>query len=162
MGLISRTRNPLTNFKFTVELNGEELAGFSRISGLGQSTEVISYREGGDSTSPRLYPGQTSWSPVVLERGLSTDIDMYTWAMAVHNVVALMVPIDLVKNFFVIKLHGRPLDQGRTSTVKKMWMLYNCWPSEFMSSDFDSMSSSVMIERMVLQNEGIVMLPISK
>ena len=146
-------RDPYRNFRFKVEIDGFDVAGFSRVSGIRQSTEVVPYREGGDNLATRKLIGQTDFSPIVLERGLSEDVDFYYWAGAVYNIMANVIPEGLVKHQVTIKL----LDKVGKSV--KSWMVYNCWPSDFEVTDMDAMSTGVAIERVVLQNEGILMIP---
>src|SRR5687767_4955119 len=69
--------DPLRNFKFRVEIpkvvrGYQSMAhlGFMAVSGLAATTEPISYREGGDNTTPRKMPGQTDFPPASLTRGL--------------------------------------------------------------------------------------------
>jgi phage tail-like protein len=69
--------DPIRNFKFHVQIyhnlgmyGGMTHLGFMSATGLASTTEVISYREGGDNTTPRKMPGQTDFPPVSLTRGL--------------------------------------------------------------------------------------------
>ena len=146
-------RDPYKNFRFRVYIPGFDVAGFTRVSGLHQSTEVLPYREGGDNTVTRKLMGQTDFAPIILERGMSEDVDFYYWASAVFNIMADVVPEELVKNIVTIQL----LD--KVWRPVKTWAAYNCWPSEYQSDDMNSMSSAVMIERLSLANEGIVQIP---
>jgi len=146
-------KDPYRNFRFQVDIDGFDVAGFSRVSGLGQSTEVIKYREGGDNIATRKLIGQTDFPDIVLERGVSEDIDFYYWASAVYNIVADVIPEELVKHMITIRL------MDKTRATVKTWVAYNVFPVEFSVSDLDAMSSGVLIERIVLANEGIVQVP---
>ena len=42
-------RYPFKNFRYKVEFNGTEAAGFSEVSGADISVDVIEYREGNDT-----------------------------------------------------------------------------------------------------------------
>ena len=89
-------RNPYRNFRFRITIPGFDVVGFSKVSGIRQATEVLPYREGGDNTVTRKLIGQTDFAPIVLERGLAEDVDFYYWASAVFNIMADVVPEELV------------------------------------------------------------------
>jgi len=52
-------KDPLANYNFVVEIDGQVLAGFKEVSGLESRIEVIEYREGGEKFFPvRKLPGR--------------------------------------------------------------------------------------------------------
>ena len=53
--------DPLRNFNFLVELDGDLVAeaSFTECTGLGSTTEIIETREGGDNTTVRKLPGKS-------------------------------------------------------------------------------------------------------
>lgn len=139
--------DPYKKCKFLVEITGNMLfakAGFQKVSGLKMTTEVTEYREGGDNNSVHKSPGLTKYEPITLERGMSEDLDMWDFA-----VKALEVENPDFKAIITIKLQDT-----RTGKVVKTWEVSECWVSEYETGDFDAMSSDVMIERIVVQNEG--------
>src|SRR4028118_20508 len=73
--------DPIRNFKFLVSIGkyvfdpaGNKthmnLLGFTSVSGLSMTTESIPYRQGGYNTTVHQIPGQTTFSPVTLQRGV--------------------------------------------------------------------------------------------
>lgn len=44
--------DPYRNFKFRVKWDGRYVAGFSKVSALTRSTQVITHRAGGDPSAP--------------------------------------------------------------------------------------------------------------
>jgi phage tail-like protein len=74
--------DPLRNFRFLVTfkpqdssnttLNGLKSAtfGFTSVSGLSVTTDSIPYREGGYNTTVHQIPGQTTFTPLTLQRGV--------------------------------------------------------------------------------------------
>jgi phage tail-like protein len=146
--------DPWRNFKFEVEINGFVRAGFQKASGLKQTTEVIEYREGGENETPRKLPGQTSFDPIVLERGKSADDagDFLSWAKEIFNLDAKDGAQGDSNDFrrqIVIYLK----DKGGNRVVK--WTCLRCWPSEYSSGDLDAQANDVDVETLTLQNEGI-------
>jgi len=52
-------QDPLKNFRFRVEIDGLQVAGFSEVSIGATTTDVILYREGNEPASVRKLPGLT-------------------------------------------------------------------------------------------------------
>ena len=67
--------DPYKNFKFRIKWDGRYVAGISKVSPLKRSTEVVKHREGGDPSSSRKSPGRTEYDAVVLERGVTHDLE---------------------------------------------------------------------------------------
>lgn len=143
--------DPYRNFKFEVESNGFTRAGFSKISGLKQSTEVTDYREGGENETPRRLPGQTSFDDVTFERGLSVDEDFVKWTNEIFDVdnVDGIQGNDQFRKDIVIHL------KDKSGKRVKKWKLNRAWPKERSYSDLDASSNDVLIETLVLTHEGL-------
>ena len=71
---------PSPSHRFQVEWGGTRL-GFSEVTGLEISVEVIEYREGADKEySPRKLPGVTRYSNITLKRGIiQGDNEFFAW-----------------------------------------------------------------------------------
>ena len=84
--------DPIRNFKFQVSFpsvrGGPSRAGFSRVSGLKEQTEVIEYREGTNAATPKKLPGQTTFDNIVLERGIGIDSEMIRWRRLITHPTA--------------------------------------------------------------------------
>jgi phage tail-like protein len=78
--------DPYKNFKFRVKWDGRYVAGVSKVSPLKRTTEVVTFREGGDPSSSRKSPGRTEYDAITLEAGLSHDPTFLQWANKVWNV----------------------------------------------------------------------------
>jgi phage tail-like protein len=142
--------DPYRNFKFQIIIDGQPVAGLTKVSALHKKTEVIEYREGGDPTSSRKLPGRTEYLPITLEQGISHDPVFEQWANLVNNIdgdAAMSLKNfrkDIVLN--LINLQG---------SVVKSYRIYRAWVSEYMALPvLDANHSAVAIERIVIQNEG--------
>lgn len=71
--------DPIRNFRFLVQfephatfnnVTWRPTLGFTSISGLAVQTESIPYREGGYNTTIHQIPGQTTFSPITMQRGV--------------------------------------------------------------------------------------------
>ena len=146
--------DPYKNFKFRVKWDGNYVAGVSKVSALTKSTHVVSWRQGGDPHSMRKSPGQTDYSAITLERGITWDLSFEQWANKVWdytNSGSLGQEVSL-KDFrkdITIELYN-------IAGQKVMaYHVYRCWPSEYISMpELDSLSNSVAIQSLTLENEG--------
>ena len=68
--------------------DGRYIAGVSKVSALRRTTEVVEHREGGDPSTSRKSPGRTKYEPIILERGVTHDMEFELWANKVHNLGA--------------------------------------------------------------------------
>ena len=148
---VNATRfDPYKAFMFRVKVDGQYVAGLSKMSALKRSTDPVVHREGGDPSHERKSPGKTKFDPVTLERGVTHDPAFEAWANLVHSLGA---PMSL-KNFrkdIVVDIFNEA-DQKVLS-----YKIFRCWPSEFTAiPDLDANGNAVAFQTLVLQNEGWV------
>jgi phage tail-like protein len=144
--------DPYKNFKFRVVWDGRPVAGVSRISGLVRMTEVVAHREGGDPSVAHLSPGQTSFAPIRLERGLTHDTAFEAWASSVWRAGAPrgaeMGLADFRKNIRIELFN-------EAGQLVLAWMVFRCWVSEYQAlPELDAGANAVAIEAITLQHEG--------
>ena len=144
--------DPYKQFKFRVKWDGRYVAGVSKASTLRRTTEVVTHREGGDPSSTHKSPGQTTYEPIVLERGLTHDMEFEQWANKVWNLHAgagTEVSLADFRKDIVIDLFN---EAGQKVMSFKV---YRCWPSEYVAlGDLSAEGNSVAIESVTLQHEG--------
>jgi phage tail-like protein len=142
--------DPYQNFKFRVIWDGRVVAGVSKVSALKRKTNVVSHREGNDLSTPRHSPGRTEFDPITIERGITFDLEFEQWANLVYT-TAGDAAVSLAKFRRDILINVLNL-QG---VVVKSYRVFRCWVSEFTAlPDLDSNANAIMIEHIVLQNEG--------
>lgn len=170
--------DPIRNFKFRVDIihtlergygNAMSRLGFMACSGLAASTEVISYREGGDNTTPRKMPGQTDFPPVSLTRGVvgagQDKIMLWHWYREMFYVVQGGGNAPRGKDFratVLIRAYDHPVTMTTAAGgapfgeqgVQVTWKLYNAWPASIAFSDLDAGGNGVMVNNMTLMYEG--------
>jgi phage tail-like protein len=144
--------DPYRSFKFEVEIAGFVRAGFSKVDGLGEETDALEYREGGDNESPRKVPGQTTFNDVTLERGMSVDTDFNVWRTQVyatehHN--GAQGGDDFRRTVYVYL-------KNKAGVRVKQWTLYRAWPKSKAVSTLDANTKEFLYETLVLAVEGIV------
>jgi hypothetical protein len=65
--------DPYRTFKFQVLIDGQPVAGLSKMSALKKTTDVVDWRTAGDPSHQRKLPGGTKYEAITLEQGLTHD-----------------------------------------------------------------------------------------
>jgi phage tail-like protein len=145
---------PYKNFKFQVQWDGKVVAGVSQIGPLSRTSQVVSWRDGGDPSAPHHSPGQTEYGPITLEGGLTEDVEFETWANKVWdypNSAQLGKEVSLAD--FRKDLTITLLNEAGQAVMA--WNVYKCWVSEFHAMpQLDAGANAIAIQSMTLQNEG--------
>jgi phage tail-like protein len=144
--------DPYKNFKFRVKFQGrtDAVAGVSKISPLKRTTEVVEHREGGDLSTERKSPGRTKFEAITMERGVTYDPDFEQWANLVYSTEGdAAVSLAGYKRNLIIEVLNL---QGVTV---KTYRVFRAWVSEYTAlPELDANANAVMIESIVIQNEG--------
>ncbi len=141
--------DPYRNFRFKVVIDGQPVAGLSKMSALKRSTEVVEWREAGINITSRKLPGKTKFESVTLEAGITYDTTFEDWANLVndftsHSITSLK---DFRKNV-TVEVYN---EAGKKALA---WNLYNCWVSEYQAlPDMDVGANAVAIQTMKLEYE---------
>ncbi|PYT91758.1 MAG: phage tail protein [Acidobacteria bacterium] len=132
--------DPYLNFRFRVEIEGIQQAGFMECTGLGSQIEVVEYREGGEVASIRKLPGKVSYPDITLKWGITDSQELYQWHLQVihGNLVR--------KNGSVVLLDS----QGNE---KLRWNFFSAWPSKWTGPTLNAKGSDVAIEELTLTCE---------
>jgi phage tail-like protein len=147
-------RDPFLTFNFLVKWNNQYVAGVSKVSGLTKTTEVASFRSGGQPQTTYRIPGQTQYGPITLEQGITYDVTFLQWANKMWyypNTSALGQEVSLAdfRQNIQIELYNQ------AGQLVLRYNVYNCWPSEFRAlPELDSAANAVALESLTLQNEG--------
>ena len=132
--------DPYKNFKFRVEIDGIQQAGFAECTGLGSEIEVVEYREGSDPSAVRKLPGRVLYSDIVLRWGITDSRELYNWHLGIINGNLQR------KNGSVVLLD----DQGQ-ETIR--WNFFEAWPSKWQGPTLNAQGDDVAIETLVLTCE---------
>lgn len=140
----------MRNFKYRVRIVGMEDMGFSAVNGLTREVEVIEYREGGEATRMRKFPGQTSFGNVTLERGFTTDSDLVDWINDSFEMQSSVAPgFDNRKEVIIFILDPN----GKT---QRKFVLKNCFVASREIGDLDATGNEILIESLEIAHEGFV------
>jgi phage tail-like protein len=143
--------DPYRTFKFQVIMDGQVVAGLSKMSALKKTTDVVDWRTAGDPSHVRKLPGGTKYDAITLEQGLTHDPVFEQWANLVNNIdgdgaVSLRsYRRNLVVN--VLNLQG---------SVALSYKIFRAWVSEFQAlPELNATSmNTVGIQTIKIENEG--------
>jgi phage tail-like protein len=141
--------------------------GFTSVGGLAVSTDSIPYREGGYNTTVHQIPGQTSFAPLTLQRGVILGSDQnWNWMKELFQTVQGTVARSAADNFRVdidIDVLSHPLASTATTStnpgtyndhVSMRFKVYNAWITSIAYSDLNAGDNAILVEQMSLVHEG--------
>jgi phage tail-like protein len=174
--------DPLRNFRYIVEFTAVQdgtsspsnsflafTGGFTQVGGLSINVASISYREGGMNTTLHQVPGQASFDPITLSRGvLHGNDEAINWMKQLFTASAGEgITGAAGKNFrcnMLISLLDHPMNGGDPGisgeevtprAYKMQWKVYNAWLTNLRFSDLSATDNSLMYESMTFVHEGL-------
>ena len=172
------TTDPIRNFRFLVTFIPHESKnasmtaltsatfGFTSVSGMAVQTDSIPYREGGYNTTVHQIPGQTSFTPITLQRGVILNTNQnWNWMRNMFATVQGGGQRKVDENFrcdLEIEVLSHPIPGAQTETdeigkgdhVAMRFHVYNCWPTAVAYSDLNAGDNALFVEQMSLVHEG--------
>jgi phage tail-like protein len=175
--------DPIRNFRFLVTFKplakgkgdqwlptgGGATLGFTSVSGMSVTTDSIPYREGGYNTTVHQIPGQTTFAPISLQRGVILGTDQHwKWMRQLFATVeGGSGAVDIANNNFRCDLEVAVLSHpiagsgggGGTGTVGDdhvalRFNVYNAWPTSVAYSDLNAGDNAIFVEQVTLVHEG--------
>ena len=133
---------PHGKFRYRVEIDGMDAAGFSEASGFDLNIDVMEYREGDMVQTPMKLPGLKKYGNITLKWGLTSSMDMYEW-------ISLGVDNEVERKTITITV----IDDAGADAAS--WQVINAWPMSYKAPDFNATSSEVAIESLEIAHEGM-------
>lgn len=178
--------DPVRNFRFLVNFIFHDQTGtatnvpigFTSVSGMAVTTDSIPYREGGYNTTVHQIPGQTTFAPVTLQRGVilgsrqNWDYMKKLFATVQAGGSALSLgktfrcDLDIQVLNHPVPSAGANVISGGTATtnptaataatdeVAMRFRVYNAWPTSVAYSDLNAGDNALFVEQMTLVHEG--------
>jgi phage tail-like protein len=178
--------DPIRNFRFLVtfipqpnsegetnptlaKLQGQRATtfGFTSVSGMAVTTDSIPYREGGYNTTVHQIPGQTTFAPITLQRGVILNTNQnWEW---MRNLFATVqgngTTRRITDNFrcdLEIEVLSHPIprageDESNAAAsdhTAVRFKVYNAWPTSVAYSDLNAGDNALFVEQMTLVHEG--------
>lgn len=143
---------PYKNFKFRIKWDGDYVAGVTKVSPLRRTTATIEHRDGGDPSRVYKTPGQTSYEPVTLERGVTHDPKFEEWASMVWQLDSGLGSEVSLKDFrkdVTIEMFNE------AGQLVLAYTLHRAWVSEYQAiPDLDASASAIAIQTLKLEHDG--------
>jgi phage tail-like protein len=176
--------DPIRNFRFLVTfkpldrgdadwLTDTKVAiGFTSVSGLSVNTDSIPYREGGYNTTVHQIPGQTTFSPITLQRGVILGTPQHwDWMRKLFATVQNGSTSTTGENFRIdleIQVLTHPISgsgganleltgDNYNDHVSARFQVYNAWPTSVAYSDLNAGDNALFVEQLTLVHEGFDM-----
>lgn len=131
--------DPFEGSRFSVDLGTGDTTLFSRVELPVATIDEVSFRSGSDPTGQvRKQPGRASYTHLVLNRALTTNLDLWQWWKSARDGDAA------VDRNVVVRL----LDD--TGSPRLTWKFRNAFPVVHRISTLDGSSSDVLVETIEL------------
>jgi phage tail-like protein len=130
-------------FRFSVEIDGLTVGGFSEVSGLNIEIETEQIREGGLNNFVHNLPKKVKYNNLVLKRGMTVGDDLLKW-------------FTQCKDGNITRKNGAVTLMDREGKVAKIWVFVSAYPVKLLAPNLNSKSDSdVAIETIELVHSGI-------
>lgn len=135
----------LTAARFSLTIDGYEIASFSELSGITTSVEVVDFMESSDTeVILKKLPGKRNPPTLVLKRGKNTGMELWAWheAVLMGNIVAARKSCSLI----MYNSDGKPVAR------------YHCehaWPAKIEIGALRAGASEVLMETVTIVCEHI-------
>jgi hypothetical protein len=178
--------DPLRNFRFLVtfkpltstpgaatstatnNLAAAVTLGFTSVSGMAVTTDSIPYREGGYNTTVHQIPGQTTFAPITLQRGVILGTNQnYEWMRNLFATVqgggSTRARTENFRCDLEVAVLSHPIPStgetaqdspAKTDHVAMRFNVYNAWPTAVAYSDLNAGDNALFVEQMTLVHEG--------
>ncbi len=180
----SLATDPTRNFRFLVtfrphdqtSLKFASTVGFTSVSGLSVNTESIPYREGGYNTTVHQIPGQTTFAPITMQRGVTIGSRQnWDWMRHLFSVVGgsrsnpdgslFGASTDFRVNLDILVLahptsgsaanaNGAEQTASSNDIVTNRFRVYNAWITSLAYSDLNAGDNALFVEQITLAHEG--------
>lgn len=161
---VNRQRlDPYKNFKFIIKFDGKTpVAGLSKCGSLKKTTEMIEWRESGNSSSIRKLPGRTNYQAISMEGGVTHDTAFEDWANLVNKYTGMTdAKGQMSLANFRKDIRLEVLNEQGTTVIA--YSIHRAWVSEYEAlPGLDSSAHAVAITQIKIEHEGFARDPGTK
>ena len=139
--------DPLVSVSFFVDVGDVFKGTFRGCTGLGSGSEVIEYITSGAGGTTHVYkiPGVTRWTNIVLKRGVTDSMDVWSWRKQVED-----GKVDEARK------NGSIIMYDQTNTEVARWNFENGWPVKISGPNLDAGTNEIAIEELEIAHERLV------
>jgi phage tail-like protein len=138
--------DPMVGAHFEISV-GAITGYFTEVGGLGSESEVVEHKiiaKGAKESIIRKIPGRLKWGDITLKRGITKNLDFYSWRKQVEQ-----GKVDAAR------LDGTIIMYDQTMTPVAEWTFSKGWPSKISGPSLTSDSNAVGVEELTIVHEGI-------
>ncbi len=134
--------DPYAKFNFLIEIGGEDVGGFTEVSGLAAESDVIEYREGSDPARMRKLPALRKYSNITLKRGYVQSRVLWDWRKTTIDGVTERRDGAIVM-----------LDEARAPALR--WEFFEGWVSKYEGPALNATANEAAIESIEIAIEDL-------
>lgn len=145
----------LTGYNFIIEIDGYASSGWSKMSALGISFDIVEYRTGGDNATKKKRQGLATFPDITFEKGIVLakgmgSADTRNWTQQTFDVAKkIQTAGNSVRRTIAVKVRN---PEGILVIQHK---IVQCIiKSANLQSELDSNASNVLMENLVISHEG--------
>ena len=144
-----RDFDPYASFRFVLEIDNIQVAGFSECTGLQMEVKAFEYKEGGRNNTTLKFPEHASYGNVTLKRGVTISNALISWQFDVSEGRFQARPREGLNFAIILK------DEKGSDTNTKRWNLVRAFPVKWTGPDLKANASELAIESLEIAHEGI-------
>jgi phage tail-like protein len=141
----SQPNDAITAARFSITIDGYEIAAFSELQGITTEVEPVELMESTDNEIIlKKLPGKAKPATLVLKRGKNSSMELWAWheAVLMGDIVAARKSCSLV----MYDTSGKPVAR---------YHLEHAWPSKLEIGALKAGSSEVLMETVTIVSERI-------
>ncbi len=139
--------DPLVGFHFQLSVGGGVIEGFfTECSGIGSEHEVIEHKVVSEGTKEIVMkiPGRLKWENVVLKRGITSTMDIWSWRKEIED-----------GNVDGNRYDGSIMMLDQSGSVVAQWDFLRAWPMKVSGPAPKADGNEIGVEEMTLTHEYI-------
>jgi phage tail-like protein len=145
-GLSSGPQDAIAASRFSITVDGTEIAQFNELVGITSEVDIIDFIENSENELGvfKKLPGKRKPPHITLKRGKSTSMEIYAWHEAV-----IMGNIKLARRSGSIVLYdydGKPVSR---------YHFHNGWPSKISLSGLKAGANEILMEEVTIVCERL-------
>ena len=147
LGVDTNSGNPLLASNFSLDFTGMEATFFTSASGFASTSEVIEHKmvDGKGMQVVHKIPGESSFDDITLERGITSNMDLWAWRQEI-----LDGNVDSVRRDGSIVMYAQDL------TEIARWNFVGGWPSAWNGPDVNADGNDVAVESITIVVENLM------
>jgi len=136
--------DPVSGFRFGIEIKGIIAGWFTECGGLTVERQVTPHSEGGVNDYVHQLPGRVKYSNVTLKRGIA-DVALWNWFQeGLYDGKVKRTSVSIIL-----------YDGKRTKAMR--WNLTDAYPVKWVGPDFKSEGNQVAFETLEIVHHGLEM-----